>query len=284
VVPRLALLAALAAGCGGTDAPAPDPAPDPASTGPEVAAGPQVTLDGVVLGVATAPDPPPARVADTLPAGAPAWGSLAEVRVFGSGGQRLFFAHPGARPRPQELRWVHHAGALAIGLFDLPPEGASDALRAQMATPSRIVPGPTEVRLYTTRPEAEAATWPDLRVRVDGAGAGRIRQDEVVGLPPLIEPGREGAAGAAEHAPGWSLASVVALRVPLDQVAWVELSGGPGEPTRVTGVDLRGAAVLQLKVTRKGSWNLKRFDGGATTPTLVVKGVEQLSVTRGPAG
>jgi hypothetical protein len=276
----LLLLAAVALGCGSGE---PAAQPSPAAAVP-AADGPAVTLDGVALGLARPPATLPARLADTLPAGAPAWDSLAEVRVLGPSGQKLFFAHPDARPRPQDLRWISHNGALAVGLVDLPPEGASDALRAAMTTPSRIVPGPVTVQLFTVRPEPEAATWPALPVSVDGAGAGRIRQDEVVGLPTVVEPGRVGADGAAEHAPGWSLAAVVALRVPLEQVASVELSAGAGAPVSISGADLRGDAVLQLKVTRKGAWNLKRFDGGATTPSLVVRDVKQLSVARTPGG
>lgn len=276
----LLCLAAMALGCGGGEPAAPQL---PSATAP-AAAGPAVTLDGVALGSARPPASLPARLADTLPAGAPAWDTLAEVRVLGPSGQTLFFAHPGARPRPQDLRWVLHDGAPAVALLDLPPEGASDALRAAMAKPSRIVPAPATVQLFTTRPEPEAATWPPLRVVVDGAAAGRIRQDEVVGLPTVVEPSRVGAAGAAEHAPGWSLGAVVALRVPLDGVASVELSGGSGAPVTISGADLRGDAVLQLKVTRKGAWNLKRFDGGATTPTLVARDLVQLSVVRTPGG
>lgn len=276
----LVCIAALLWGCGGAESPE---VPEPAAAAVS-ADGPKVTLDGVSLGSARAPGTLPARLADTLPAGAPSWDTLAEVRVVGPTGQKLFFAHPGARPRPQDLAWVMHNGSPAVGLVDLPPEGASDALRVAMATPSRIVPAPTAIQLYTVRPEAEAATWPVLQVAVDADGAGRIRQDEVVGLPTLVEPGREGATGAVEHAPGWALGAVVALRVPLVEVATVELSGGSGPPISISGADLRAGPVLQLKVTRKGAWNLKRFDGGATTPTLVARDLDQLTIVRSPGG
>jgi hypothetical protein len=273
----LSLLVLLA--CGDTTT-APPPAPVPAMVPAPVDAAPiAVMLDGATLAMI----PPGVEGSSTplsalLPPAAPSLDTLALVRVSNATGRLLSLRHPAGGRRATELRLVHHEGRPALGEFDLAPTGASPATLQSISRPVQLVAEPTRIELFTTMPVG-APRWPSLRIEVDGRGAGRLEQDEAEAIKRTTEPEREGKGGQHEHAAGWALADLVALRVPLTEVAWVELIAAGDASVRVEAAALTGDGVHLLKPTGRGTWNHKGYAPGSSTPT-VLKDVKALTITR----